>query len=172
MTPTFTLADLSGMDQPAFVAALDGIYEHSPWVAAGAWALRPFATLPALATALEAVMLAADPVQQHALICAHPELAGRAAMAGGLTTASNSEQQGAGLLQCSPVEFAQLQALNTAYRQRFGFPFVVAVRGLSRQDIIAQLATRLQATPQDEYRTALQQIARIAGWRLAERIAG
>lgn len=172
MTALLTLADLSAMDQPAFVAALDGIYEHSPWVAAGAWAARPFASLPALAAALEAVMLAAEPAQQLVLIRAHPELAGRAAIAGELTAASSSEQQGAGLLQCSPAEFARLQALNAAYRQRFGFPFVVAVRGLSRQAIIEQLATRLQATPADEQRTALQQIARIAGWRLADRVAG
>jgi 2-oxo-4-hydroxy-4-carboxy-5-ureidoimidazoline decarboxylase len=172
MTSTLTLAALSGMDQPAFVAALDGIYEHSSWVAAGAWAARPFATLPALAAALEAVMWAAEPVQQRALICAHPELAGRAAMAGGLTAASSSEQQGAGLLHCTAAELARLQALNADYRQRFGFPFVVAVRGLSRQDIIDQLAARLQATPEHEYRTALEQIARIAGWRLADRMAG
>lgn len=172
MTSTLTLAALSGMDQPAFVAALDGIYEHSPWVAAGAWAARPFASLPALAAALEAVVQAADPAQQLALIRAHPELAGRAAIAGQLTAASSSEQQGAGLLHCAPAEFARLQALNAAYRQRFGFPFVVAVRGLSRQAIIEQLAVRLQCAQEEEQHTALQQIARIAGWRLADRVAG
>jgi len=166
-----TLVELSGLDRDGFVAALDGVVEHSPWVAACAWEQRPFADIDELSAALEQAMRAAPGELQRQLARAHPELAGRAAVRGELTEASSREQQGAGLDRCSPEEFADLQALNAAYRERFGFPFVIAVRGLSRQDIIAALRARLGATPEAALDVTLGEIARIAAGRLRERLA-
>ena len=136
--PALRLADLRDLDAPAFAAALDGVYEHSPWVAGRAHAAGPFTDLAALRAALAAAMWSAEPERQLALIRAHPELAGRApapdadpeAATGELTAASQSEQRGAGLDRCTPDERARLNALNAAYRGKFGFPFVIAVRGL------------------------------------------
>lgn len=164
-----SFAELSALDQAGFVAALDGIFEHSPWVAEHAWASRPFADLAALEKALVGSMWAAPPEAQHALICAHPELAGRAAIAGELTAESTREQSGARLDACSPEEFAQLQDLNRRYNARFGFPFILAVRGLDRAAIIARFAERIQFTPEQEFKEALTQIARIASLRLQDR---
>ncbi|WP_028534123.1 2-oxo-4-hydroxy-4-carboxy-5-ureidoimidazoline decarboxylase [Paludibacterium yongneupense] len=167
----YTLAELSVMPRDGFVAVLDGVFEHSPWVAAAAWAWRPFADSAALSHALEQAMYGAGRAQQLQLLCAHPELAGKAAVRGELTAESNREQHGAGLDQCSPDEFADLQQLNAAYRERFGFPFVIAVRGLSRQDIIASLRARLDDAPDVALATALAEVARIARWRLLDRLA-
>lgn len=104
--------------------------------------------------------------EQLALMCAHPELAGKAAIRGELTVDSAREQAGAGLNACSPEEFAELQALNLAYRQRFGWPFIIAVTGLSRTDILAAMRQRLARAPEDEFAEALSQIVRIANIRL------
>jgi len=164
-----SLQHLSGLACAAFVAALDGVFEHSPWVAERAWLRRPFADLAALEQALVESMLNASPAEQRALICAHPELAGKAAVAGELTAESTREQAGARLDACSPAEFARLQELNAAYTARFGFPFILAVRGLDRAAIIARFAERIGHTPEQEFAEALQQIARIARLRLHER---
>lgn len=153
----------------AFVAALDGIYEHSSWVAAKAWAGGPFADRAALAAALSAAVAGADQEHQLALIRAHPELADRAAVAAGLTPASAREQREAGLDRCTPEEYATLIALNRAYREKFGFPFIIAVRGETRQSIIDALARRLAQSREQELAECLRQIDRIAGFRLAER---
>ena len=99
-------------------------------------------------------------------MCAHPELAGKAAIRGELTADSAREQAGAGLNACTPAEFAELQALNLAYRQRFGWPFIIAVTGLSRTDILAAMRQRLARAPEDEFAEALSQIVRIANIRL------
>lgn len=165
------LGALSTLAQREFVAALAGIFEHSPWVAERAWHGRPFATLDALHGALCEAMCSASPAEQHALICAHPELAGKAAIRGEMAEASVREQAGAGLDACSQEEFARLQALNAAYRAKFGFPFILAVRGLDREAIIARFAARLDNSVADEFAEALDQIARIAALRLAERFS-
>jgi 2-oxo-4-hydroxy-4-carboxy-5-ureidoimidazoline decarboxylase len=165
-----TLAELNALPADAFVERLGGVFEHSPWVAAGVVAALPFASVDALHRAMCAVVAAASHEAQLGLIRAHPELAGRAAIAGELTADSTREQQGAGLDRCSPEEFAELQALNTAYRERFGFPFIIAVRGHSRQSIIASLRTRLGHPVEQEFAEALEQIERIAGLRLAAMI--
>jgi len=159
-------AELSSLDADAFVTALDGIFEHSPWVARRAHAHGPFADLPALQTALLDAMWAAEPQEQLALLCAHPELAGKAAVAGELTAESREEQRGAGLDRCTPEEFARLQTLNARYRERFGFPFIIAVRGLGRADILAALEARVEHDHATELRTALEQVGRIASLRL------
>jgi 2-oxo-4-hydroxy-4-carboxy-5-ureidoimidazoline decarboxylase len=168
---TLTPAALSAMPQPEFVAALDGIYEHSPWVAEAAWNERPFRDAEALAEAMRRAVHHAGAEAQLALIRAHPELAGRAAVRGELTPESTREQSGAGLDQCSPAEFARLTELNRAYGERFGFPFIIAVRGHTRDTIMQAIERRLRNTPDEEREEALHQIDRIAALRLEDRIA-
>ncbi|MDP3842605.1 MAG: allantoate amidohydrolase [Oxalobacteraceae bacterium] len=166
---TTTLAQLNACNATTFVALLHGIYEHSPWVAQRAAAQRPFATLAALKLALQDAVSSATEAEQLCLIRAHPELAGTAA----LTAQSNSEQAGAGLQHCSPAELAALQQLNADYQAKFGFPFIVAVKGpdgygLSRQQIIAIFTRRLRNRRADELAECLRQIGRIAELRLTD----
>ncbi|CAL93799.1 2-oxo-4-hydroxy-4-carboxy-5-ureidoimidazoline decarboxylase [Azoarcus olearius] len=165
-TPGTTVAALSALPRADFVAALGGIFEHSPWVAERAWAARPFATADALHAAMVAAVDGAARGEQLALIRAHPELAGKEAAAGTLTAASTGEQRGAGLDQCSAAELQRLRELNAAYRARFGFPFVIAVKGLGREQIIAALAQRLTHDSDAEFRTCLAEIGKIARFRL------
>jgi len=166
-----TLASLNSLDDAAFAAALDGIYEHSPWIAARAAPKRPFASLAALKLALQEVVDAASLDERLALLRAHPELAGKAAIAGKLTQESSSEQAASGLNLCSAGEYARLQELNAAYNARFGFPFILAVkgptgRGLTRTSIIETFARRLKNAPAAELAEALRQVHRIAEIRL------
>lgn len=161
---------LSELPQAEFVQALDGIFEHSPWIAERTWLLRPFADAGALLDALEQTLMAAAREEQLALINAHPELAGKAAIAGELTLESAGEQASARLDACSPEEFARLHALNATYRERFGFPFILAVRGLDRKTIIERFAQRVSCDPAEEFAEALRQIVRIASLRLVARI--
>ena len=161
-----TLEQLNILSAEQFVELLGGIYEHSPWVAAGVLAQRPFESPEALAAAMAAVVADADESVQMILIRAHPELGGRLRVAKTLTPASRDEQRGAGLDQCSAEEFATLQSLNSAYQQRFGFPFIVAVKGHSRESIIAAMRNRMENDVQTEKAEALEQIDRIAGFRL------
>jgi len=165
------LAELNELSVPAFSAALDGIFEHSPWVAERAAAARPFVSREDLHAALCNCVASASLEEQLALIRAHPELAGRAAVRRELTDASTREQRGAGLDACSAEEFAQLQRLNSAYTSRFGFPFILAVRGYDRASIIAQLERRLGNDAGAEQLEALAQINRIAAFRLADRVS-
>jgi 2-oxo-4-hydroxy-4-carboxy-5-ureidoimidazoline decarboxylase len=165
-----SLSSLSSLDRDQFVAALDGVFEHSPWVAERAWAERPFTSTAALRQALAHAMWAASRDEQMALVRAHPELAGRAAIRGELTAESTREQAGARLDACTPDEFARLQALNADYNAKFGFPFIMAVRGFDRTQIIAQFDARLRNTADDEFREALTQIERIATLRLGDMI--
>lgn len=167
---TVTLDAINALDRSAFRAALGGIYEHSPWVAERAWPKRPFASLQALHAAMQDAVTKAQPAEQLALIRAHPELGGRLALAGKLTEASRGEQAGAGLDRCLPEEFAELQALNAAYREKFGFPFIIAVRGLTRAGIIEAMRERLQHSPEEEHAACLRQIGRIAQFRLQDLI--
>jgi N-carbamoyl-L-amino-acid hydrolase len=166
-----TLSNLNTLDDAAFVAALNGIYEHSPWIAERAAARRPFATLAALKLALQDVVNEATMDERLALLRAHPELAGKAAIAGELTQESTSEQAASGLNLCSADEYARLQELNSDYNDRFGFPFILAVkgptgRGLTRTSIIETFARRLKNAPADELAEALRQVHRIAEIRL------
>ena len=172
--PNLTLAQLNDADQARFTALLDGIYEHSPWIAQATWAQRPFQSLAHLKHALAQTVREASVEQQLDLIRAHPELAGKAAIAGQLTAESKSEQSQAGLTHCSPEEFARLQQLNADYKARFGWPFILAVRGprgtgLSRTQIIATFARRLQAQPDAERAECLRHIHRIAEIRLNDK---
>ncbi|WP_421888361.1 2-oxo-4-hydroxy-4-carboxy-5-ureidoimidazoline decarboxylase [Methylibium sp.] len=156
------------------LAALDGLYEHSPWIAAAALQQRPFASLAQLKHALVGIVRTSGRDAQLALVRAHPELAGKAAVAGALTAESTHEQAAAGLNHCTPEEFAQVQRLNAAYGERFGWPFVMAVRGargtgLHRRQIIATLERRLQGHPELELAECLRQIDRIAEIRLNDK---
>ena len=166
-----TIQSLNSCDASAFVDTLRGIYEHSPWIPERAAAHRPFASLAALKLALQDAVDAASPDQRLALLRAHPELAGKAAIAGALTAESNGEQASSGLDRCSPEEYALLHELNARYNERFGFPFILAVKGptgqgLTRQAIIDTFTRRLQGQPPDELAEALRQVHRIAEIRL------
>jgi 2-oxo-4-hydroxy-4-carboxy-5-ureidoimidazoline decarboxylase len=162
------LDQLNGLERDDFAARLAAIYEHSPWVAARAWPARPFESIDHLWRAMHDAVKAASDEEQLALIRAHPELAGRLVVAGQLTEASRSEQTGAGLDCCTPGELARLRALNASYRSRFDFPCVVAVRGLTRGDIISRLEQRLGNERAEEIATCLQEIGRIARFRLQD----
>ncbi len=169
-----TLDQLNAAGAADFVALLDGTYEHSPWIAERAAAFRPFKTLAALKVALARVVREATLEEQLGLIRAHPELAGKAAVAGALTVESTNEQLKAGLTACTPEEFARLQQLNADYNTRFGWPFILAVRGprgtgFTRQEIIATFERRLRAHPDVERAECLRQIHRIAEIRLADK---
>ena len=158
---------VSDLSHASFLATFGPVYEASPWVAEGVWPAAEAGRLDdpaALAQALRAEVDAAPGQMQLAQIRAHPELAGRARMA----DASVKEQSGAGLDQCSPAEFEAFQRLNAAYNARFGFPFIVAVRGLSRAEILAAFEARLANDAETEFATAIAQIHRIAGFRLAD----
>jgi 2-oxo-4-hydroxy-4-carboxy-5-ureidoimidazoline decarboxylase len=161
----------SGMQRSAFLARFGGVFEHSPWIAAAAWdgGLGPEVdTARGLHAALCRVLRAAPPERQLELIRAHPDLAGRLALAGGLTPESSVEQASAGLDRCSPAEYARFHELNDAYKARFGFPFVMAVRGRNRGEILEAFERRLAHSPEVERATALDEIERIALFRLKE----
>jgi OHCU decarboxylase len=162
---------LNTMTVAEFVSALSGVFEHTDWVAQRAAAFRPFDTVPRLLEALQSVVARATEAEQLALIRAHPDLGARSVQSSALTAASLSEQRRAGLEGATPAEAARLAELNTAYQQRFGFPFILAVRGHDPASIIACCESRLTRERADELATALSEIGRIAGFRLADRIS-
>lgn len=162
----YTLEQLNAMPRDAFEATLSGIFEHSPWVAEQAADARPFASIDALYSAMRDIVAKAGDARQLALINAHPELAGKAAVRGELTAESTREQSGAGLAHCTQAEFDKLQRLNAAYREKFGFPFILAVRGYDRAGIIANFEARVDNTRDEELRASLEQIYRIARFRI------
>ena len=165
------LSDLNSCDTAAFVDALRGIYEHSPWIPERAALKRPFASVASLKLALQAAVMEASVDEQLGLIRAHPELAGKAAIAGALTQESTIEQARSGLNLCSAEEYATLHKLNADYNAKFGFPFILAVKGpdgngLTRQRIIETFMRRLKNQRGDEMAECLRQIHRIAELRL------
>jgi len=174
-----TLADLNAADRPAFLVLLDGLFEHSPWVPKAAFDARPpggFPSLAALKWALVQAVRNAPQAAQLALLRAHPELAGKAMVARALTADSAHEQNSAGLTHCTPEEFAHLQRLNAEYNARFGWPFILAVRGdrgtgLTRSEIISHFQRRLDGHADFEFAECLRQVHRIAELRLNERFA-
>ncbi len=170
--PSVTIAELNAADEARFVAMLGHIFEESPWVAAGAAGRRPFASVDALHRAMCMVVAEAPIEQRVALIAAHPDLVGRAALAGTLTPASRSEQASAGLDRLDPEEVAMFADLNAAYRTRFGFPFVICVRENKKAAIIDGLRTRVRNDRPAEISAALGEIAKIARLRLADLVRG
>lgn len=161
-----TLDELNRAEAARFVEALGSIFEHSPWVAESVVDARPFTDVTALHAAMCEAVARAGTEAQLRLIRAHPQLASKAAVRQELTAASNREQSGAGLTECTPEEFARLSALNDRYQQRFGFPFILAVRGYDRAGVIAQMAARFERDHDTEFMEALAQIGRIAAFRL------
>jgi 2-oxo-4-hydroxy-4-carboxy-5-ureidoimidazoline decarboxylase len=166
-----SLAGMNALDRKTFVALLGHVFEHSPWVADRAWSGRPFASIEDLHARMVAAVDDATREEQLALIRAHPELLGRLAQAAPLSAQSTREQDSAGLTEASDTELAKLASLNAAYRGKFGFPFILAVRGLGRAQIVARLAERLAHSPEQEFAECLAQIARIARFRLDDLFA-
>jgi N-carbamoyl-L-amino-acid hydrolase len=174
MTMTLTLEQLNTAPPAEAAALLAGLYEHSPWITDAALARRPFRSLAHFKHLMAGIVREAGREAQLTLIRAHPELAGKAMVSRALTAESTNEQGKAGLTDCTPDEFAHIQALNTAYNTRFGFPFILAVRGprgtgLARQEIITTFEQRLANHPDVELDEALRNIHRIAELRLNDK---
>jgi 2-oxo-4-hydroxy-4-carboxy-5-ureidoimidazoline decarboxylase len=162
-----TLAEANALAAPDFVARFGDVAEHSPWVAERAETQRPFTSVDAMVAAFQAAIREASDARQLDLIRAHPDLASRAAMA----EESRKEQAGAGLDRLSADEFARLTDLNNRYRDRFGIPFILAVKGATPHQILDSFAARLGNDLDTELANALDQVCRIVGFRLAERVA-
>lgn len=163
----WTLSRLNAMDREQFTAALGWVFEGSPWVAERAWQHRPFRSLAELHEAMCTAVRSASREEQLALIRAHPELGTRRPLSG----ASAGEQASAGLDRLGERERAELLALGQAYRERFGFPFVMAVRGRTSAEILEALRRRLEGDAEGELRRALAEIEGIARFRLEEAVA-
>ncbi len=159
-----TLAELNHSDRRTFAGALGWIFEDSSWVAERAWEARPFATLDALHDAMTSVVMAAPAHEQLALLRAHPDLGAARVM----SRASQQEQAGAGLDALLGDELERLSRLNAAYREKFGFPFIYAVKGSTTHDILNALERRLTSRHDAERQEALRQVDRIARFRLDE----
>ncbi len=160
------IAELNRLDREGFVAALDGIFEGTPEVARRAFAERPFADAGELLAAMRRTVMSFSPDAKVALLRAHPKLGSRGPMA----SHSAAEQRGAGLQAMDRATGARLRELNEAYERRFGFPFVIAVKGLGPAEILASLAQRLENEPAAEMASALEQVCVIAGYRLRDRV--
>lgn len=164
--PTYSLAQINQMDRAEFTQALGDLFEHTPMLASRTWSQQPFADLDSLYQALVQTLGSLSLEEQRALICAHPDLATRTKMA----AASVREQTSVGLNALSPENYHQFASLNRAYRQKFGFPFIIAVRHHTPASILAAFQQRLQHPPEIEQRTALDQIAEIVRLRLLDRV--
>lgn len=157
------------MSKADFVTRFGGVYEHSPWVAELTWQQGLDArhnTPTGLSAAMQTHIAAADRERLMTLIHAHPDLAGKAAVRGELTAESTSEQAGAGISECSPEEFSRFQRYNATYKAQFGFPFIMAVKGSHRHKILAAFVERLDNDVETEYQRALNEINKIARFRL------
>jgi 2-oxo-4-hydroxy-4-carboxy-5-ureidoimidazoline decarboxylase len=162
------LDDLNHMNQATFVKTLGHVFEHSPWVATKVWDARPFTSPHELVSAMVRIVEHAPIDQQLALLCAHPELAGKEARAQTLTTASTGEQASAGLNALSKAELALLSQLNADYQAKFGFPFIIAVRNHTKAGIFNALQQRITHTTAKEFANALEQVYAIADLRLKQ----
>lgn len=161
-----TIEALNSLDREGFVDAVGWVFEHSPWVAEKAWAGGPFTNVDALHRKMVEEVDSASPEQQLALLRSHPDLGTRAK----ISDASASEQGGAGLDRLTPQEFEELRQLNNDYRDKFGFPFLFAVKGSTKHDILRALRQRLEAAYPEEYSEALRQVYRIARLRIEDSI--
>jgi 2-oxo-4-hydroxy-4-carboxy-5-ureidoimidazoline decarboxylase len=162
------LAELNARDRDSFVETLGWIFEDSSWVAERTWTRRPFASLDALHRAMIDVVRQASEPEQLALLRAHPDLGTRARV----SDASTGEQRGAGLDRLDVREYEQLQRLNGEYRRRFGFPFLFAVKGSTKEDVLTALEARVGRSRDEEFAEALDQVSRIARFRLEDVLRG
>jgi 2-oxo-4-hydroxy-4-carboxy-5-ureidoimidazoline decarboxylase len=166
-----TISQLNQLDAPEFVRVIGPVFEHSPWIAEATWAKRTFAGLPNLHRALRETVKTSGEEQQLALIRAHPDLAGKIALRGQLTKESSNEQASAGLNELSPAEIDLFQKQNAAYKNKFGFPFVICARLNQKEAILAGFELRLKNPRELEIKTALEEIFKIAELRLRDLIA-
>jgi 2-oxo-4-hydroxy-4-carboxy-5-ureidoimidazoline decarboxylase len=166
-----TLQEINACDQESFVQALASLFEGPPWIVREAWQQRPFSDQAQLQQALTNIMYNAPIEQQVALLRAHPDLVGRAALAGTLTPSSTREQAAAGLDSLSPEEIATFTRLNAAYQERFGFPFVICARENRKESILAGFSTRLQHSREQEITIALAEVAKICSLRLHDLVS-
>lgn len=165
-----TVSQLNRTDREAFTNAVGFAFENSPWIAEAAWERRPFESVDDLHARMVAIVEQAPLEKRVALICAHPDLAGRVAREGRLTPASQDEQGSAGLDALSGEDIMRFESLNGAYRTRFGFPFVICARENTKDSILAELETRTRNAPEREIAKALQEIAKIARLRLHDAV--
>jgi 2-oxo-4-hydroxy-4-carboxy-5-ureidoimidazoline decarboxylase len=163
-TAPLSIAELNAMDRAAFVARLGGVYERSPWVAEQAWTARPFADRNALGRAMQEAVLEAGQARQLELLRMHPPLGTRLELSG----YSRAEQAGAGLLEVTAAERAELEKLNRDYEDKFGFPFIFAVRNASLRLILDNCRSRIDADAMGEFDVSLRQVFRIAAFRLTD----
>jgi 2-oxo-4-hydroxy-4-carboxy-5-ureidoimidazoline decarboxylase len=165
-----TLANLNASDRDGFVAAVGFAFEDSPWIAARAWESRPFDSVTALHSRMVGVIGASPRQRQVELIAAHPDLAGRVAREGRLTASSTAEQAAAGLDRLTSDEIARFDRLNSAYRSKFAFPFVICAREHDKASLLQNLERRTANDRDAEIATALAEIAKIARLRLKDSI--
>ena len=163
-----SLSQLNSIAQNEFVRIVGPVFEHSPWIAEATWAKQPFASVDTLHRALCQTVTDASEVQQLALIRAHPDLVGKLALAGQLTKESTGEQVSAGLGNLTPEEVALFQQNNTAYKEKFGFPFVICARLNKKEAILNGFKVRLQNSREQEIKAALTEIFKIAELRLRD----
>jgi len=162
-----TLSELNAMTREQFVGALGWVFEASPWVAERAWAHRPFASRAELHGSMTGELDQAADAEKLSLLRAHPDLGTRAKV----SAASAGEQSGAGLDRLTAGEFETFQMLNAGYREKFGFPFLYAVKGSNKHDIFVALGVRMDSSPEEEFREALSEVKRIAWFRLEDTVA-
>ncbi len=168
MPERMTLEEVNGLGRDEFVSRLGSIFESSPWVAERAWESRPFDGLAELHGTMVGVVDEASRERQLALIRAHPDLAGKAAVAGELTPESKGEQASAGLDRLTPEEYEAFAGMNRAYLERFGFPMIVCVREHTKESILQNAESRLENSREEEVEIALGEIAKIARLRLQD----
>ena len=163
---TIDIDHINNSDTARFIELLGGIFEHSPWVAERVYSKRPFASAIDLHDKMTSEMRQASTRQRLELLCQHPQLAGKEADAGSLTDSSRREQAGAGLNQCSAGELTRIKHFNQAYLSKFGFPFIIAVTGLDKFQVIAAMQQRLDHSAEIEFAAAITEVEKIAMIRL------
>ena len=172
MAQKLTIDEVNALDETGFVALFGGVLENSPHFARRVWQSRPFRGLEELAVAFRRAMYAAPDGGKLDLIQAHPDLAGKAAMAGELSSESAGEQASAGLDRLSPEQYEAFTSMNAAYREKFGIPMILCVREHTRESILQNAEARLGNDREEELRTALGEISRIADGRLRDLVEG
>jgi len=163
-----TVSDLNKMTRVRFVGALGDVFEMSPWIVEGVWDRKPFADLSDLHGKMMEIVMASGGEAQLALLRAHPDLAGKAARVGALTAHSTAEQASVGLDRLTDDEFDAFHLFNAAYQEKFGFPFIIAVKDNDKTSILAAYERRLQNSPDEELNEGLRQVGRIAEIRLTQ----
>jgi len=172
MTTQYTVEQINHLSNQEFVTVLGSIFEHSPWVAESAIQLRPFESVSDLQKCMFDIVLTADEADRLLLIRNHPQLAGKEADEGTLTKDSQKEQSRAGLSQCNAEELELIRDLNKQYLDKFSFPFVIAVSGLNKFQVIEAMQLRLNNDKNSEFSTSINEIGKIASIRLNALIDG